>query len=216
MANEIGQHVDKVLIGTPYALIRNSINQVWDVANDEFTAYVSANLGDYDLPMTEQGAGSSDFWAVSFPVHANMIPGVYTILIKDEAGGIAESNPFLGSLNDFQWDAAFEVNPNLVHADIDFNVDDPNSQDEYNVEFLLNGFGVTAAQITGTPTITVTERDDSDLIATTNMTQVGTTHKWKYDEGADKVTLGEGYFIDIVATVFGVSRTYREIISRDR
>lgn len=217
MANEIGIQLPTAPTGTPYALIRNSINQVWDDAGNALVAYVTANLGLYDLPMSEQGVASK-YFTVSFPVNANLIPGVYTVQVFDQLGGApVETDTFLGVLDDFTWDGGFEVNPNLVHADIDYNVDNANALDEYKVQFLLNGFEVTAAQITGTPTINVKDDADVDLIPTVNMTQVTTTARWLYDAaGAERATPGETFFVDVIAIVFGVSRTYRVMILRDK
>lgn len=216
MANEIGLHVEKTLLGTPYAIIRNSINEVWDSSGSQFVTYIPGNLGDYDIPMAEQGAAASNFWIANFPVHVNMIPGVYTISIYDDAGAIAEGNPFLGGLNNFEWDGGNEVDPNLIHMDLAFNIDDGNTQDEYSVIFKINGFDIGTAAFTGSdPDITVRERDDSVLVPTVAMTQVGATAQWVHDETVNRVVLGEAYFVDIDVELYGIARTFKETIRRD-
>lgn len=218
MANEIGIQLPVASTGTPYALVRNSINQIWDDSGNSLVAYVTANLGLYDLPMIEQGTASK-YYAVSFPVNNNLLPGVYTIQIFDRLGGApAETDTFLGVLDDFQWDGGLEVDPNIIQMELAFNVDNPNTQDEYSVIFKINGFELASAQITGTPSLRVGERDDTDLIATLNMTQVSTTARWKHDEvtPSERVTLGEAYYVTISATLFGIARVFDEIIRRDK
>lgn len=218
MSNEIGIQLLTAPTGTPYALVRNSVNQIWDDSGNSLVAYVTANLGLYDLPMTEQGTASR-YFIVSFPTDTELIPGVYTIQIFDRLGGSpAETDTFLGLLDDFQWDGGLEIDPNIVQMELAFNVDNPNTQDEYSVIFKINGFELAPSQITGTPSLRVGKRDDTDLIATLSMTQVSTTARWIHDEItlAERVILGEAYYVTISATLFGVAMVFDEIIRRDK
>lgn len=80
MAKSIGVSYSAAA-ATLYAMIRNTDQEVWNGA--AFEAYVTANLGNYDLPMTEQGSASK-FYAVAFPA---LVAGVYNIVVKLQAGG---------------------------------------------------------------------------------------------------------------------------------
>lgn len=212
MSNEIAIQSSTALGSTPYALVRNSINQIWN--GSAFVAYVTANIGAYDLPLTEQGTASR-YWTVSFPTA--ITPGVYTIQFFDTSGSPAEGDALVGVDSNFEWDGGTEVDPNLILADIEFNVDNANARDEYKVQFLLNGFEVAPGDITGTPQINVKDDVDADLIALVDMVQVSTTARWLYDAtGGERGTPGETYFVDITATLFGAAKTFRTMILRDK
>src|SRR5690606_6186465 len=69
---------------------------------------------------------------------------------------------------------ALNSTEDVYHADIQLTVDDSNSQDEYTVIWFLNGTRITSG-ITS-PTIQVIKRSDgTDLVASTPMTEIGTT-----------------------------------------
>jgi len=211
MSNEIGIQSSTALGSAPYALVRNSVNQIWN--GSAFVAYVTANIGTYDLPLTEQGTASR-YWTVSFPTAIN--PGVYTVQFFDTSGSPTEGDTLVGVDSDFEWNGGKEVDPNIIHQELEFDVDNPNNQDEYSTLFKINGFEVSPSQITGTPTIRVGKRDDTDLVATIAMVQVSTTARWKHDETSNRIVLGETYFVTITVTIFGVARIFTEMIRRDK
>lgn len=64
-----------------YAVLRNSAGEVWN--GSTFVTYATANLGDYDLAMTEQGTASR-FYAVAMPAVAQ---GTYSVVAFVRAGG---------------------------------------------------------------------------------------------------------------------------------
>jgi hypothetical protein len=79
-----------------YALVRNSAGDIWNGA--AFVTYATADLGSYDLPMTEQA--TSKFYAVAFPTVA---AGVYAVTAYVRAGGApAESDSCIAS-GDVEW-----------------------------------------------------------------------------------------------------------------
>lgn len=82
-----------------YAQIRNYIGQIWD--GDSFETYVTANIGDYDIALAEQGTASR-YYAVDFPTA--ILAGLYFIVILQRVGSSpAETDPPIsgGSIN---WD----------------------------------------------------------------------------------------------------------------
>lgn len=83
---------------TLYALIRDADGAVWN--GSSFVSYVTANLGTYDLPMTEQGTASR-FYSVAVPALA---AGLYQVQVFQQAGGSpAESDAVVGT-GAAEWD----------------------------------------------------------------------------------------------------------------
>lgn len=81
---------------TLYAVIRNSVGQVWNGAT--FEVFNAANWATYDVAMTEQGA--SGYYVGTFPVIA---AGGYNVEIRDQAGGTpAQGDPLAGG-GDVYW-----------------------------------------------------------------------------------------------------------------
>lgn len=83
---------------TLYALVWNANGQVWNGAT--FEAYVTANLGNYDVALTEQGTASGKYLG-TFPTST---AGVYVLEAFDRAGASpAETDTLVGTAEDFQW-----------------------------------------------------------------------------------------------------------------
>jgi hypothetical protein len=102
----------------------------------------------------------------------------------------------------------------LYSADIQFQRDEANTQDEYTVTWFKNGVRQTSG-ITS-PTIQVINRSDgSNLIASTAMTQIGTTGSYKYDEATNRLTAGEAAVAVVSGTIDGSARTFSRIVGRD-
>lgn len=79
---------------TLYALVRNTVGQVWSTVGSSFGAYATANLADYDIAMTEQGTASR-FYVGNFPAAA---AGSYGVTVYKRAGGApAEGDTLVGS-----------------------------------------------------------------------------------------------------------------------
>lgn len=103
----------------------------------------------------------------------------------------------------------------VYHADITLICDELNSQDEYIVIWFKNGIrqtgGITA------PTIQVVKRvDGTDLIASTAMTQIGSTQAYKYTaSGSERQTAGEGCLVIVGATIAAGGRTFAKALGRD-
>lgn len=102
----------------------------------------------------------------------------------------------------------------IYTAKIDLARDNANTRDEYTVTWFKNGIRVTSG-ITS-PTIQVVKRaDGTDLIASTAMTQIGSTGSYKYDEATNRITVGEAAVVLVGATIDGSAREYSMPVSRD-
>lgn len=86
--------------------------------------------------------------------------------------------------------------------------------DHYAVRWFKNGQPITSG-ITS-PTIQVIKGSDgSDLIASTALTEIGSTHRFKKDESTNKMVGGAIYFAVVTATIDGSTRTFDQQIGRD-
>lgn len=102
----------------------------------------------------------------------------------------------------------------LYSADIHFTVDEANTQDEYTVTWFKNGARITSGVTS--PTIQVVARSNgADLIASTAMTEIGSTESFKKDEGTARTTGGEAYLVIVAGTIDGSGRSFSRLISRD-
>lgn len=85
---------------TVYAQVRSRIGQIWNTGTVAFESYLTANIANYSISLTEQGSASG-FYAGNFP--SAIAAGVYSILAKQRLGGsVAETDPTVGA-GDLQW-----------------------------------------------------------------------------------------------------------------
>ncbi len=111
---------------------------------------------------------------------------------------------------------AFAPGGAVYWAELDVTIDTDGVQDEYTVVWHRGDATVTSG-ITS-PTIQVAKRlDGADLVASTAMTQIGTSGKYKYDETtpANRLTLGEASLATVSATIGGSVRTQDFPVGRD-
>jgi hypothetical protein len=86
--------------------------------------------------------------------------------------------------------------------------------DHYAVRWFKNGTPITSG-ITS-PTIQVIKGSDgTDLIASTALTEIGSTHRFKKDESTNKMIAGAIYFAVVSATIDGATRTWDQQVGRD-
>lgn len=86
--------------------------------------------------------------------------------------------------------------------------------DHYAVRWFKNGAPITSG-ITS-PTIQVIKGSDgTDLIASTALTEIGSTHRFKKDESTNKMVAGAIYFAVVSATIDGSTRTWDQQVGRD-
>lgn len=91
--------------------------------------------------------------------------------------------------------------------------DDTGTTDRWVMVWYKNGIPLTAG-ITS-PTIQVVKMSDgTDLVASTAMTQVGSTPFFKKDEVTNRIVNGAAYGAICAATIGGASRTWPQIIGR--
>lgn len=88
---------------TLYALLYNDSGQVYDVPGANFEDFVAAQIGNYDIPLTEQGPGAGYFRA-DMPT---ALAGLYTFAVRLQAGGVpAITDLSIGASEAFYWDGA--------------------------------------------------------------------------------------------------------------
>ena len=108
--------------------------------------------------------------------------------------------------------AAFDADVDVYTANIEVTLD--TAGDEYTATWFKNGVRQTSG-ITS-PTIQVVKRvDGTDLVASTAMTQIGTTGSYKYDEATNQVSVGEATLVVVAATINSGSRSFSKIVTRD-
>lgn len=173
-------------------------------------------FADKDITLTEGSAENAGTYTATL-AGATWTDGLYKFRVHDTG----QSNQVVGSsifavkngaeVSIGEESAAFD----LYTADIQFCVDEAQTQDEYNVTWLKNGIRITSG-ITS-PTIQIIKRSDgTNLIASTAMTQIGSTGSYKYDAtGASRQTAGETYVVIAGATIDSGSRTFPKNLGRD-
>lgn len=102
MANEI-QLANNAGI-TVYALVRNQTGQVWNGLS--FVNYVTANLGTYAIPLTEQGTASG-YYVGDFPP---VLADLYSIVAFRQLGGSPAETDLLIATGTFYWDGTKQTN----------------------------------------------------------------------------------------------------------
>ena len=80
-----------------YAILRDSSNNVWSVANGQFEVWANANLGDYDIVLTDRGG---DLYTANFP---NVAPGNYRVQFYRRAGAAPSLTDLILSAYDTYW-----------------------------------------------------------------------------------------------------------------
>jgi len=91
---------------TLYAIARSSVGTVVKTSDGTLVSYVTANLANYTISITEQGTASR-YYAGAMP--ASVAAGVYGVTIYQQAGGSpAEGDPVAGAGN-IEWDGTAAV-----------------------------------------------------------------------------------------------------------
>jgi len=105
MANEL--KVSFAAGKTLYAIVFNSVGQVWNTGTVAFESYVTANITSYPVALTNLGVASS-FYEGNFPVA--ITAGIYDIVAKQQLGGsAAESDPTIATEDGFSWNGVNRV-----------------------------------------------------------------------------------------------------------
>ena len=107
--------------------------------------------------------------------------------------------------------AVLDSTNDVYHALIEYVFDSP--VDEYTVTWFKNGARVSSG-ITS-PTIQVIKRTDgTDLVASTAMTQIGSSGSYKYNESSNVINANESYLAVTSATIDSGSRSFACLVSR--
>lgn len=94
---------------TQYAMLRNSVGQIYNTAGVAFEAYNAANIADYDIAGTEQGSGGT--FTADMPAVA---AGIYNVTAKKRVGGApAESDPTVG-VGELDWNGTAAIGVSTV------------------------------------------------------------------------------------------------------
>ncbi len=123
MANEIQATYDTGV--TLYTLVFNAAGQVWrNNAPQQFLVYAPGAIGVYDIPLSEIATNSGQYRA-NWPVHVNMIAGVYSVVLFEQAGGspVAADDDRIGETGKMIWDGSAEIDLDDIEAYVD-KIDD--------------------------------------------------------------------------------------------
>lgn len=121
-----------------------------------------------------------------------------------------------GSLNavdgdQTDWNA---LTTNSYQAKVWMQDDNANTNDRYIATWYKNGVQVTSG-ITSPTIQVIAAATGSDLVASTSMTQIGSTGAYRYSEGTNRITDGAAYLIVVTATIDGATRTWYQPMGRD-
>lgn len=84
---------------TLYALVRNSAGQIWQTTTTTFVNYVTANLANYAISLTEQGTASR-YYTANFPA---AVEGTYAVVVYKQLGGSPAETDLLTDSGNVEW-----------------------------------------------------------------------------------------------------------------
>lgn len=102
----------------------------------------------------------------------------------------------------------------VYYADIRLERSWGDAQDEWTVQWFLDeeplSSGITNAKIQ-----VINRSNGSDLVALADMTQIGTSGRYKYDEATNRITPGDSVIVIATATIDGATHTWSRVLGRD-
>lgn len=116
--------------------------------------------------------------------------------------------------NPWGWTEEFDVVEDTYQAKVVLVDDNANTRDRYVVSFFKGGQPLNTG-ITNPKIQVIKGSDGSNLIALADMTQIGTTGRYKYDEATARVVDGAAYIARVQADINGASRTWDQPVGRD-
>lgn len=186
----------------------------WDPYTNEVQGNVTGNVTGSVASVTGNVGGSVA--SVGGNVGGNVVGSVGSVV--GNIGGNITGN-LLGTLPvdsiGASQIAANAIDDASVAADLDsyvvvvtFSRVDASNQ-RYGVAFWQNGGAhVTAAEITGTPTITVTNQAGTVKVNAQNLTAIAATGGWYYAaSGASLLSAGDTALVQVTATIDGTARS---------
>lgn len=104
---------------------------------------------------------------------------------------------------------------NVFHADIRLQIDGSGGIDEHTIFWFKNAARVTTG-ITNPIIHSVKRSSGTSLISPTPLTEIGSTHVFKYDAtGGERQKTGESYIVSVSGTIEGSTRTFTRLLGRD-
>ncbi len=106
MANDVIGFPHNATGAILYALIRNDSGEIWETVSPAFEAYLTANLGSYEIALTEQGT-ASQFYTFVFP--SAITAGVYSVAVyigADTGTSPAAEGDIVVAEGEVEWDGA--------------------------------------------------------------------------------------------------------------
>lgn len=104
--------------------------------------------------------------------------------------------------------------PDTYQAKVWMQDDNGGGADHYSAVWFKNSVPVFSG-ITSPKIQVIKDSDGSDLIAEDDMTEIGSTGMYKYDEASARMVSGESYKIVVTATIDGGTRTWVQGMGRD-
>jgi|GEM_PF-2754797 len=104
MAGEIQIHADVTAV-TLYAHVWNSTGKIFNATTSAFETYATANIGDYDIAMTEQGTASR-FYLGDMPA---VVAGIYYVTVQQRLLLAPAENDTLKGTENVYWDGAAAI-----------------------------------------------------------------------------------------------------------
>ena len=90
---------------TLYFIVINSSGNYWDDVAKGFEAFDNASLGDYDIPMPEDGTPNGiGVYRGTFPAHANLVDGTYDVIVMQQVAGSPALGDIAIAVGTFTWD----------------------------------------------------------------------------------------------------------------
>ncbi len=90
---------------TLYFIVANAAGNYWDDALNQFEAFDNGSLGDYDIPMTEDGTPNGvGIYRGTYPAHANMVNGTYDVIVMQQLTGAPLLGDIAISIGTYTWD----------------------------------------------------------------------------------------------------------------
>jgi hypothetical protein len=181
-------------------------------ATGALETYTAGNYANYTIVATEVGAPG----IYSADIPANTPPGTYLYQACRQAGAApATTDQAVTGIGEAYWTTSGggAGDPSYA-ADVNFTLDQANVRDEYTTAWFRDASLVSSV---GTPMIHVARRSTGlTLIASSYMTQVGTTGRYKYDAvTTERSNRGDALCITVFGTIDGSLRTWPVTRSRD-
>ncbi len=111
-------------------------------------------------------------------------------------------------------EATFAADTSKYQAKIWIIDDNNGTTDRYIVAWFKNGEPIFSG-ITSPTIQVIKESDGTDLVASTAMTEIGSTGLYRYRETSNRIANGAAYVVKVAATIDSATRTWAQPIGRD-